>query len=137
MELYDSTTQTLATQGSALTFDTTVIPGGCSIIHREGSGIATLRGLGYQCRSRFRVTFDANISGAAAGQVALAIAIDGEIQEQSIMQAYPAAANEYFNVSSTRLIDVPLGSEAKVSIVNATTTTAVVQNANLIVERVA
>jgi len=62
-----------------LTFDTTVIPGGCSVFHRQGSGLTTLRGLGYQCRSRFRVSFDANLTGAAAGQVALAIAIDGEI----------------------------------------------------------
>jgi len=53
------------------------------------------------------------------------------------MQAYPAAANEYFNVCATRLIDVPLGSEAQISVVNATTTTVVVSNANLIVERVA
>jgi len=58
---------------------------GCreGIIHREGSGIITLRGLGNGCGSfaRYKVTFGANIAipegGAASTPLSLAIAIDG------------------------------------------------------------
>jgi hypothetical protein len=35
----------------------TAVAGNCSIVHREGAGIVTLRGLTNQCRARYRVAF--------------------------------------------------------------------------------
>jgi hypothetical protein len=49
----------------------------------------------------------------------------------------PAAVEEYFNVFSAIFIDVPKGCCVTVSVQNTTTTAVNVQNANLIVERVA
>ena len=44
-------------------FTDTVVCGNCSILHREGSGLVTLRGLiNSQCRARYRVSFGGNIA---------------------------------------------------------------------------
>ena len=45
----------------------TAVQGNCSIVHREGAGIITLRGLTNQCRARFRVAFGANIAIPTGG----------------------------------------------------------------------
>jgi hypothetical protein len=49
----------------------------------------------------------------------------------------PAAVEEFFNVSSSIFIDVPRGCCLTASIQNTTDAAIEVQNANLIVERVA
>lgn len=40
----------------------TAVAGNCSIVHREGAGIVTLRGLTNQCRARYRVAFGSEYS---------------------------------------------------------------------------
>ena len=45
----------------------TAVAGNCSIVHREGAGIVTLRGLTNQCRARYRVAFGANIAIPTGG----------------------------------------------------------------------
>lgn len=37
------------------------------IVHREGSGLVTLRGLTQQCKARFKVSFGANIAVPTGG----------------------------------------------------------------------
>jgi len=49
----------------------------------------------------------------------------------------PTVANAFFNVSASTFIDVPAGCTVPLSIENNTTASIEVQNANLIVERVA
>ena len=49
----------------------------------------------------------------------------------------PAAVANYFNVHSTIFVDVPRGCCSTISVKNITTSAITVQNANLIVERVA
>ena len=49
----------------------------------------------------------------------------------------PAAAEDFWNVHATVYIDVPRGCCATVAVVNTSTQPIGVQNANLIVERVA
>lgn len=39
------------------------------IVHRDGSGIVTLRGLTQQCKAKFRVSFGANIAVPTGGTV--------------------------------------------------------------------
>ena len=59
-------------------FTEAAVRGNGSIMHREGSGIVTLRGLTNQCRARFKVSFGANIAvptGETVGPISLAIAI--------------------------------------------------------------
>ena len=115
---------------------------GCpSILHRTGSGLVTLRGLANgQRRARFRVSFGANIAvptGETVGPVELTIAINGEGVPSSRMVSTPTAVESYNNVSADIFIDVPLGCCTQMSIQNTGTIPVDVQNANMIVERVA
>ena len=140
MEITNNAVQEVATGANVLRTDT-VIPGGCSIVHRCGSGLVTLRCLtNNQCRARFRVTFGANIAvptGGTAGAISLAIAINGEGVATPTMITTPAAVDEYNNVFSSIFLDVPKGCCSQISVKNLSTQAINVQNANLIVERVA
>lgn len=139
MEITANAIQTVTASNNVL-FTATPIPGNCSIIHREGSGLVTLRGLTQQCRARFRVSFNGNIAvptGQTVGSISLAIAAGGEPIASNIMTATPAAVEEYFNISSTVFIDVPAGCCTQISIQNDSPISVNIQNANLIVERVA
>lgn len=121
-------------------FTETAVSGNCSIMHREGSSIVTLRGMTNQCRARFRITFGANIAvptGETVGPISLAIAVSGEAIPTSSMIETPAAVEEFSNVSSVLFLDVPRGCCTQVSVENTSTIPVDVQNANLIVERVA
>ena len=121
-------------------FTETAVRGNGSIMHREGSGIVTLRALTTQCRARFKVSFGANIAvptGETVGSVTLALAINGEGVPTSSMIETPAAVEEFSNVYSSLFIDVPNGCCTQISVENTSTIPIGVQNANLIVERVA
>lgn len=121
------------------------------VFHREGSGIVTLRGIvNNSCANfaRYRVTFNGNIAvptGGTVGPIAVSLAIGGEPILTSRAIVTPAAVDEYFNVTSTAIITVPKGCCFNVSVENtsfgataADTPTAInVQNANLVVSRIA
>lgn len=140
MELTANAIQTV-TAGSNVLLTNTVVNGNCSIIHRNGSGLVTLRGItNNQCRARFRVSFGGNIAlptGGTVGAISLAIAINGEAVATTTMISTPAAVEEYNNISSAVFLDVPKGCCVQVSVKNTSTQAVSVQNANLIVERVA
>lgn len=111
-----------------------------SILHREGSGLVSLRGITNQCRARFKVAFGANIAiptGGTVEEISLAIAIDGEPLNSSTMIVTPAAVEEFWNVGREIYIDVPCGCCSQISIRNTSTQPIDVANANLIAERVA
>lgn len=62
-------------------FTDTAVSGNCSIVHRAGSGLVTLRGATNQRRARFRISFGANIAvptGGTVEAISLALAINGE-----------------------------------------------------------
>lgn len=83
-----------------------------NVVHRNGSGILTLRGCGTNCFARYEVTFNGNIAvptGGTAAAIAVALAIDGEPLQSSRAIVTPAAAEQYFNVTSTAIITVPRG----------------------------
>ena len=116
------------------------VRGNNSIMHREGSGLITLRGITCQCKARFRIFFGANIAvpeGGTAGAISASIAISGEAIPTSSMIVTPAAVDEYFNVSASLFIDVPAGCCTNISVKNTSDQAINVQNANIIVERVA
>jgi hypothetical protein len=109
-------------------------------MHRDDSGLVTLKGVTNQCRARYKVTFGGNIAvptGGTVGAISLALAIEGEPVGSTTMTVTPAAVNEFFNVFSAIFIDVPRGCCTTVSVKNISTQAIDVQNANLIVERVA
>lgn len=67
----------------------------------------------------------------------LTIAINGEGVQTSAMISTPGAAAEYNNVSSSLFVDIPSGCCSQISIKNTGTSSLSIQNANLIVERMA
>lgn len=121
------------------------------VYHRNQSGNLILRGIvnnSCGCFARYQVTFNGNIAvpeDGTVGPIAIALAIDGEPILTSKAIVTPAAVDEYFNVTSTAIITVPKGCCFSVSVENvsegataADTPTAInVQNANLVVSRIA
>lgn len=113
------------------------------VIHRNESGLVTLRGIvnnPCSCFARYQVTFNGNIAvpeGGTAGQISVALSIDGEpiLTSQAIVT--PAAVGNYFNVTSTAIITAPKGCCINVSVDNTSTAAINVQNANLTVTRIA
>ena len=139
MELTANAIQTITANGNVL-FTDTVVPGNCSITHREGSGLVTLRGLTNQCRARFRVSFGGNIAiptGGTVGPISLALAVDGEPVATTTMISTPTAVEEYNNVFSAIFLDIPKGCCSQISVKNISDEDIEIQNANLIIERVA
>lgn len=132
--------QTVAANQNILLTDTPVC-GNNSIVHRDGSGLVTLRGIAKcQCRARFKVTFGGNIAIPADGtveEISIAIALDGEPVATTTMTVTPAAVEEFFNVFSAIFLDIPVSCCSQVSVKNISTQDILVQNANLIIERVA
>lgn len=127
-------------ENQSVYFTDTAVYGNNSIVHRNGSGLVTLRGITCQYRARFKVSFGANIAIPTDGTVEaiqLAIAINGEPVQSTIMIETPAAVEEFSNVFSAIFIDVPAGCCSQISVKNISTQAINVQNANLIVERVA
>ena len=130
--------QTVEAGQNVLFNETPVAPSRC-IVHRDGSGIVTLRGLtNCQCRARFRVSFGANIAiqtGGTVGAISVALAIAGEPLPASKAIVTPAAADNYFNVYIDTYVDVPAGCCVTVAVENTSDQAISVQNANLIVTR--
>lgn len=139
MEITANALQTVGANQNVL-FTETAVCGNNSIIHRDGSGIVTLRGITNQCRARFKVFFSGNIAvpeGGTADAISLAISVDGESVPTTTMIVTPAAAEEFFNVASAIYLNVPAGCCSRVSVTNISLQDVDVQNANLIIERVA
>ena len=123
------------------------------VLHREGSGIVTLRGIvnnPTNCFARYQVTFNGNIAlpaEATVSPISISIAIDGEPIQTSRAIFTPAAADQYGNVTSTAIVTVPRGCCFNISVENTSAVPATpaganapainVQNANLTVARIA
>jgi hypothetical protein len=121
-------------------FTDVAVSGNPSILHRVGSGLVSLRGLTQQCRARFFVEFGANVAipeGGTVAPISLALAINGEPVTTTTMIVTPAAAEEFNNIGRSLFIDVAQGCCAQISVENTSANPVDVQNANLIVVRVA
>ena len=92
--------QTVAANQNILLTETPVCGNAPCIVHREGSGLVTLRGITKgQCRARFKVTFGGNIAiptGGTVEAISVAIAINGEAVNSTIMIA------SFFIISPSR-----------------------------------
>ena len=120
------------------------------VYHEDETGIFILRGMtNGQCFATYQVTFNGNIAIPEEGEVtpiAVAITVNGEPRVTSRAIFTPAEAEEFGNVTSTAIIKVPCGCCFSVSVeyVQATddptvtpTPLIVVQNANLVFDRIA
>lgn len=120
------------------------------IYHEDNTGIFILRGATPNCFARYQVIFNGNIAIPTGGDVtpiALAITVNGETRPTSTAIFTPAAVDEFGNITSTAIITVPRGCCFTIAVryVDATvddsattpTPTVEVQNANLVIQRVA
>lgn len=126
--------------GENLPFTETAVKGPACIVHREGAGIVTLRGLTNQCKARFKVSFGGNIAvptGGTVGPISVALAVGGESLTSATAIVTPAAVENYFNVFVAAFIEVPRGCCVTVAVKNTSTQAVGIANSNLIVERVA
>lgn len=84
---------------------------GC-VFHQSGTGIFVLRGKTNNCFARYSVEFTGNIAiptGGAITPIATAIVVSGEERTGSRSIFTPAAVDEYGNVTSRAIVDVPKG----------------------------
>lgn len=122
------------------------------VYHEDETGIFILRGIVNNACARFatyQVTYNGNIAipeGGTVGAIAVAITVNGEPRLTSRAIITPAAVEEYGNVTSTAIIQVPRGCCFSLSVdaVPATTDPTVtpapiieVQNSNLVINRIA
>lgn len=137
MEIIANALQTVQSNQNVY-FTDAVTCGNCAIIHRDGSGLVTLRGVTTQCRARFKVTFGGNIAiptGGTVEAISLAITLDGEPINSTTMIYTPAAVEQFGNIFTAVFIDVPHGCCQTIGVRNISTQAIEIQNANLIVER--
>ena len=82
------------------------------VYHQNGTGIFVLRGITNNCFARYEVEFTGNISIPEEGEVtpiATAIVVSGEERIGSRSIFTPAEVDEYGNVTSRAIVDVPKG----------------------------
>ena len=113
-EFVQSQSSQIVAAGQNLLFlDSIVCPKGY-VVHRNGSGILTLRGITGACNpfARFEIEFTGNIAiptGGTVAAIAAALTLNGEELQYSRAIVTPAAVEQYFNISCKREIDVPKG----------------------------
>ena len=143
MEIVANAVQTI-NEGQNVLFTNTIDE--CTkgyILHRQGSGLVTLKGLPFKnCNNyaKYKVSFGANMAiatGGTAGPISIALAIDGEVIPTSSSIVTPAAVGDYFNVYDSINIQVPRGCCYTIAVENTSNQAIDVQNANLIVEKTA
>lgn len=85
------------------------------VFHQNGTGIFVLRGIvnnSCGCFARYEVEFTGNIAiseGGAVTPIATAIVVSGEQRIGSRSIFTPSAVDEYGNVTSRAVVDVPKG----------------------------
>ena len=109
------------------------------VLHRNGSGILTLRGVtDCPCAAfaRYKVEFNGNIAvpaGETPGEISLALAISGEPLQTSKARVTPTVTEAYFNVTSVAHVTVPVGCCTSIAVENTSLINTLVANANLVI----
>ncbi len=141
-ELTANATQTVAAGQNVLFTDTPVKCNRGYVVHRDGAGLVTLRGICNGCSpiARYRVLFGGNLAvptGGTVGAISVALALGGEAIPTTTATVTPAAVENTFNVATSSFVDVPRGCCVSLSVRNISTQAINVANANLMIERVA
>lgn len=116
--------------------------------HRDDTGNFLLSGYvpnTYNCyccnrnkSANYLIDFGANIAiptGGTAGEISVAIQIDGSTIPSSTMTVTPAAVEEFFNVSRAINAQIWRGCCETIAIRNVSDQPILVQNANIIITR--
>lgn len=144
-EYTSAVTQTVAV-GANVLFTETPVP--CTkgyVVHRDGAGITTLRGIVNGCNNcnsfaRYKVAFGGNIAvpeGETVSPIEVTLDIDGEPIPSTTMIVSPTTVQQFFNVSVETFVTVPKGCCTTIAISNTSTIPIEVSNANIVIERTA
>lgn len=117
----------------------TEVTGKPCIVHREGAGIVTLRGLTQQCKARFKVSFGANIAiptGGTVEAITAALVINGEALNSATATVTPAAVENYFNIYVSAIVEVPKSCCVTVAMKNTSAQAVSFANSNMTVDRI-
>lgn len=97
-----------------------------NVLHENLSPNVTLRGIVRNpccnASAQYEVSFSGNIAipeGGTAGEIQLALSVNGYVRPLTIATATPAAAEEFWHVSGDTTVDVPAGCCTDVAVVNA------------------
>lgn len=119
MAEYSTSVDQTVNPGESVIFDLAPVP--CTrgfVRHRSGSGNFLLSGwlpanrcarCSRNSSAQYSVNFGGNIAvptGGTAGEISLALSLDGSTLPDSVMVVTPAAVEEYFNVNTTTPVDV-------------------------------
>ena len=112
------------------------------IEHRDDSGVFTVRGERNTCTAVYRISFGGNIAISAGGTVvdpiSIALTVNGETLGNAVATVTPAAIGDFWSVNVSTFVETSFGCCVSVSVKNISATTDIdVQNANIIIERVA
>lgn len=130
-----NTTEQVLLPGQSITFDLILLQT-CSNAERHRRGSANVEILNGEI---FDIDFSANIAGQAAGQVQLAVMVDGEALPASNMITTVAAANSIYNVSRPGIKVRKIGCSNTISVRNTGTTNIILpaRSSLLSIKRVA
>lgn len=110
------------------------------VIHRNGAGVLTLKGKTNNCYAQYQVTFNGNIAlptTGTVGEISVALALEGEPLQTSRARFYAYSLDVYGNVTATAIIKVPKCCCFSLSVENTSGQDINVQNANLVINRIA
>ena len=139
MAEYTNANTVLVAAGQNVPLTETAVNSKPCIVHREGAGLVTLRGLTQQCKARFRVAFGGNIAiptGGTVEAISAALSINGEAINSATAIVTPAAVDNYFNVFVSAIVEVPKGCCVTVAMGNTSTQAINFANSNLTIDRV-
>lgn len=120
--------QSVAANQNALFSDNRVCRG-CAIRHDEGSGLVSVKS------GLYKISFNGNVTSTIVGPVSFAIKLNGEPLSGGIMTEQISAVGNIANISSEVVVKVPCDSSATITVGNNLTTAALIDNANIVVER--
>ena len=126
---------------------------GCNkgyISHDNGFGGITVKGVvNNPCakRARYEAKYSANIAlseGATVGEIALAFTLNGEVVQDTIAAANPAAVGEFWHVSGFKTFDIMQGCCPMIAVENVSPATGTtpnpsvdIRNLNVAINRIA
>ena len=111
-----------------------------NVIHEDETGIFILRSNTTGCFARYFVICGANIAiptGGTVEPISLSISINGEAIPTSKGIITPAAVGDFWNVNEFAYVTVPRGCCFTIGVQNSSGQTIEVQNANIVINRVA
>ena len=114
------------------------------VMHTDGSGVFRVKGGPNCCKTIYRVNFGANVAIAPADEggvvesITIALTQNGEVLRNTIRTVTPAAIGDFWSIGFETFVELPCGCCDTISIRNISETTTIeVENANLIIDRVA